>query len=94
VTSDVPGVGRVAFVMPTIDEDWPTELKDAMAIRRQATIDGECQCGATFRLPSRAQRRAAAKDGAMLHISIAHTDPCPASDHMLDEIARRHGLDR
>ena len=93
IASDVPGLGRVAFVLPTIRDEWPAELKDAFAVRRQATITGRCECGTVAQMPSRAERRAAQREGRMLHSWWEHETECPAGDEMIAEIIHRHGLD-
>jgi hypothetical protein len=70
--------GRVAFGVPVIREDYPAELKTALARRRRAMLDGQCECGARLRLT----RQGSQTD---------HEHDCIASDDSLDAIAERHG---
>jgi hypothetical protein len=88
------GRGGTLFLIPVIDDDWPQEFKSAVAIRREATITGRCQCGAMWSLPSRAERRAAVRERRELHGEMVHENDCPANDEAIGEIARRHGLFR
>jgi hypothetical protein len=90
-TAEVPGFGRVAYVMPNIDGDYPEELKQALLTRREATITSVCRCGARMLLPSREVRREAKRRGEILRPKMEHEYDCPASDEGLLEIAVRHG---
>lgn len=47
---DVLRTGSVASVVPTISEDLPHALKQALAIRREAQLKGRCRCGARIRI--------------------------------------------
>jgi hypothetical protein len=70
--------GRVMFGVPVIREDYPAELKTALARRRRAMLDGQCECGARVR---------ASRAGT----EVRHEHDCIASDDSLDGIAERHG---
>jgi len=70
--------GEVLFGVPVIREDYPAELKTALARRRRAMLEGRCECGAVL---------AVRRQGAVVH----HQDGCIASDASLDAIAVRHG---
>lgn len=85
---DVPGVGRVAFVVPVISEDMPPQLKNALAARRLATIEGKCPCGATLHLPNREQRRRAQRSGRQLSATVAHEPACDAADERITALLR------
>ena len=45
----IPGTprrGRALYVLPEICDDWPVELKHALAIRNACAIEGRCpSCG-------------------------------------------------
>jgi len=77
---DVPGIGRVAYVLPVASEELPPQLREAVLRRRLAALEGRCPCGATVTLPNRAERRRAARDGRQLSTTVEHEADCPASD--------------
>ncbi len=63
--------GKVGFVIPTIPEDASPALKDAIARRRSALIDGQCSCGARLDLTRGV---------------VEHESDCPATDSNLDRL--------
>ncbi len=88
VAAEVPGIGRVAFVLPRLRDDYPDELKQALTRRRMATVSGRCECGATRPRLNRAQRRA----GHVVPLEMVHEDDCPAANTNIIEIGWRHGI--
>ena len=73
----------VAFVLPTVPDDAPEEIREGIARRRIVAVTGECPCGAVLILPNRAERRAAKRTGQPTHLRCEHEDDCPAVDHVL-----------
>jgi len=59
--------GRVMFVIPGIPDRASPRLKHALTIRRDASLNSVCECGATACIKS---------DG----IYLEHEDACPACD--------------
>jgi hypothetical protein len=91
----LPDGERAVFIVPAIRDDWPPALKDALAIRRRATIEGTCpRCGATWTLPNREERRRSRADRRILHAWMAHEPDCPAGDERLLAMARDGGISR
>lgn len=88
---EVPGVGRVALVLPVVPEDAPPEVREGIARRRIVMTTGRCPCGARRTLPNRAQRRAMRRDKrtgpAVRHVDVEHEPECPATSEAL----ARHG---
>lgn len=82
VVADVPGVGRVCFVIPTIPDGAPDDVREGIARRRLVYLadNHQCPCGAKWVLPNRRQRRA----GRRTAVNIVHEPGCPASDARLD----------
>lgn len=87
-TRDVPGIGRVAFVQPVVSESMGPELREAIALRRIATIEGRCPCGAVLYLPNREARRKAKRDGRQLHATVQHEPSCDATDDRIIALVR------
>jgi hypothetical protein len=88
-TGTLPDGDRVLFLLPTIRDEWPAAVKDALAIRRRATLEGRCpRCGATWRLPTREERRRAVRERRLLHVVMEHEHNCPAGDKVLRELFR------
>jgi hypothetical protein len=88
----LPDGERAVFIVPAIRDDWPPALKDAVAIRRRATIEGTCpRCGASWRLPNRDERRRAVRERRVIHLWMAHEPDCPAGDERLLALAREAG---
>ncbi len=85
---DVPGVGRVAYVLPVVSEQLAPQLLEAVVCRRLAALEGRCPCGATVTLPNRAERRRAVREGRTLTTTVEHEPDCPASDDRLAALAR------
>lgn len=85
------GGERVMFLLPTIRDEYPPELKDALAIRREATIRGRCpRCGATWTLPNRAERRRAVRERRILHTLMEHEPGCSATTEHIVALVRQH----
>ena len=80
---DVPGVGRVAYVLPVVPESAPAEAREGLARRRVVAHTGQCPCGARMVLPNRADRRASRRSGTVRHVTVEHEDDCPARDDRL-----------
>lgn len=80
---DMPGVGRVAYVLPVVSEGSPAPVREAVVRRRLAALEGRCPCGATVTLPNRERRRRAAREGRTLTTTVQHEPDCPASDDRL-----------
>lgn len=87
-TRDVPGVGRVAYVLPVVSELLEPQLREAVVCRRLAALESRCPCGATVTLPNREQRRRAARKGRTLTTTVEHEPDCPASDDRLAALIR------
>lgn len=62
-------------------------LRDAIALRRIATIEGTCPCGAVLSLPNREARRRAQRDGRQLRATVAHEPDCAATDDRIAALA-------
>lgn len=74
---------KAVLVLPVIRETDPPEVREGIARRRIAATTGQCPCGATYRLPNRAQRRADQRAGRPSHITVVHDERCPATDSEL-----------
>ena len=59
--------GPALIVVPAIREEYPPELKQAIARRRSVVLEGRCPCGADMAL------RAG-------YVEIDHEAGCPAPD--------------
>jgi hypothetical protein len=79
----------VGYVLADIPDQAPDDVREGLARRRIVAVDGTCPCGATLQLPSRAQRRAAARGGHPCPVRVEHEDDCPAADRHLDAALRR-----
>jgi len=63
--------GRRKFVLPTVSESDPPEVRNAVAIRNAATVAGLCPCcGARFVLER--------TPGGVTVLNMKHQDGCPA----------------
>ena len=86
-TMDIPDVGRVTMVLPVVPENASPALREGIARRRLAMLDGRCPCGAKRDLPNRATRRAMAlatpRGSDTWSMEIFHAEDCPASDAQL-----------
>ena len=70
----IPGTTskRTLFVLPSIPDDAPEELKDAIAIRNACTTEGRCPvCGAIGEVAPDP------KYAGIYHITFRHEDFCP-----------------
>jgi hypothetical protein len=70
-----------AFVVPTLTEDAPPIVREGIARRRLATINGECPCGARRPRLNRELRRKLQREGGgseAYSVDIEHEDDCPA----------------
>lgn len=93
IAFQLPDGERAVLVTPTIREDWSPELKDALALRREASLAGRCpHCGATWSWPNRDDRRRAARQRRALHVWMEHDAGCPATtEHVLALYERLRG---
>jgi hypothetical protein len=80
---DLPGGGRALVVEADIPDDAPEAIQEGITRRALVNGGGQCPCGASALWPNRAERRAAARAGRVLHIEIDHEHDCPASDAVL-----------
>jgi hypothetical protein len=72
--SRIPGTyrnrGRTLFVLPSIPDDAPDDLKDGLAIRNACATEGRCPaCGAVPELSWDTDR--------LGHLTFRHEDGCP-----------------
>jgi hypothetical protein len=69
----VPGTrGRVLFVLPTIPDDAPEAVKDALAIRNAANVAGVCpDCGARGGITG-------PDEHGFMHLTFQHERGCGA----------------
>jgi hypothetical protein len=70
-----------AFVVPTLPDDASPVVREGIARRRLATINGECPCGAHRPPLNRELRRRLKRDGgspAAYSVDIEHESDCPA----------------
>lgn len=81
---EVWAVGRVAFVIPTISEEMPTALKDALAVRRSAMLTGTCACGARLLIVGDPHGHPAA-------VRMDHEPQCTAHDRHVRDLIKSHG---
>lgn len=75
----IPGTrsGRALYVLPSIPDDLPEEVKDGLAIRNAASIEGRCpSCGA------RGEIEADDVHDRIFHLVFRHEPWCQA---LLDE---------
>jgi len=79
----------VGYLLPEIPDDAPHEVREGLARRRIAALEGRCPCGAVVVLPNREQRRRAARTRVSLRILVEHEDDCPAVERELLEAIRR-----
>lgn len=86
-TAEVDGA-PAALVLPTIPDAAPAAVREGIARRRLTAVTGRCPCGATFRPPNRAERRAAARTGRVLHVRVEHEDDCPAITESIEKAWR------
>jgi hypothetical protein len=73
--SRIPGTRRrgTLYVLPEIRDDWPAELKDALAIRNACATEGRCPgCGAVGELSSDADLE------GVYHLTFRHEAWCGA----------------
>ena len=82
-TAETSDGDTVLFVLPSIPDDAPDEIREGIARRRVVSVTGQCPCGARLVLPNRAARRAAKRSGCVLHFAVEHEDDCPAVDSTL-----------
>jgi len=75
---------NVLYIDLDVPEDAPPVVREGAVRRRLVTLTGVCPCGARFSMPSRAERRAAARSGAVLTARVEHEDECPAIAPELD----------
>ena len=74
-------VGPVPALLPSINDDWPAALKDALAIRNAASLNGRCACGAVATVSPPGQ------DG-VVHLVFEHEEEGLATDDAILRIAR------
>lgn len=81
---DVVMKGSAMYVLAKPVPGMPAELAEAIALRRQATLDGRCACGGRRHLgPVRPAHTG--------RVNFMHEEDCPASDRAIEEIAHRLG---
>lgn len=80
---------KVAYVLTDPPEDAPPEVREGIARRNVTALGGRCPCGATLRLPNRAERRRAARSGQPVHVEVQHEDNCPAVTANIESAIRR-----
>lgn len=88
IVQDLPGGRRALYVLPAIPDDAPDQIREALARRRIAAIEGTCPCGADSpewtRQQRRARERAKAKQaGRLTRATFEHEADCPAGDQIL-----------
>ncbi|MFJ4012238.1 hypothetical protein [Streptomyces sp. NPDC090026] len=71
--------GPALLFVPTLNEDYPPELKEAVALRRQAAFTGACPCGLTTRISQAGE------------YDLAHKVTCPADTLRFDPMAAAAG---
>lgn len=74
---------RVAILDAEPPDDAPPEVREGFARRALVNGGGRCPCGATWVMPSRAARRAAAGRHQPARVLIRHEPDCPAADEQL-----------
>jgi hypothetical protein len=75
----VPGSRRTLFVLPEIRDEWPEDLKDAIAIRNACATEGVCpSCGVVGEL------HADERHDGIYHYVFQHEPACGA---LTDEAA-------
>jgi hypothetical protein len=81
---------RALYVGPTLREGLPPDVLDGLTRRRLVALGQPCPdpCGARLVVPNRAARRAAVRDGRVLHVSVEHEDDCPALDPRIDQVTK------
>lgn len=81
VTFDV-GTVRAMALLPVIPDDAPDPVREGIARRRIATIEGRCPCGVGVDY-SQIPR------GAVTHRTVNHRDHCPAITRNVRRALRR-----
>ena len=69
----IPGTsGRnTLYVLPEIRDDWPAELKDALAIRNACAVEGQCpDCGVVGEITPDESR------SLLFHYTFRHEEWC------------------
>lgn len=87
VLGEVDGVPTM-FVVTAIPDDAPAAVREGIARRRLATLNGVCPCGAVRPRLTRQQRRAIQRGRFHGHAAIEHEDGCPAIDATLVPLVR------
>lgn len=85
----LPTGEHAVIIESDIPEDGPAELREGLARRAIVNAGGQCPCGATIPIPNRAERRAAAKAGLAIEITVEHEMECPASTRAVIESTAR-----
>lgn len=73
--------GSAIFAVPVIPDDAAPELKNALAARRAASLNGICACGARTEIVTR-------DTGAGTVIAMQHAQDCLAHDDSIRRIVR------
>lgn len=84
LTADVSG-RRIVFVTPEITDHLPEEVKNALMVRREATMTGKCQCGAEYDWTQ-------IKEGAVSAALMQHEDDCPAANEVFLALLKQHDI--
>lgn len=72
--------GPAALFVPTIREDYPPELKEAVSVRRMAAFTGGCLCGLEVRITPVGK------------YEVRHGRECPASWGVFQALAEAAGV--
>ncbi|NED35583.1 hypothetical protein [Streptomyces sp. SID8499] len=71
--------GPAMLFVPTLCEDYPPDVKEAVIVRRQAAFTGECGCGLEVRITPAGQ------------YDLRHGAGCPGEWGMFKALARAAG---
>ncbi|MEU0343165.1 hypothetical protein ABZ092_30505 [Streptomyces bobili] len=71
--------GPAMLFVPTLCDDYPPAVKEAVAVRRQAAFTGSCPCGAEARISPAGQ------------YDIRHEVGCTGESGMLEALAQAAG---
>lgn len=75
--------GRAGVLTVEIPESAPDIIREGIARRRIVLAGGQCPCGAQITMPTRQQRRAAARWNEPIRVTVFHARDCPAGAEVL-----------
>jgi hypothetical protein len=78
--------GGVLFVLPSIPDAAPAEIKDALAIRNTASRTGRCP-----RCLAGVEYDGPLEPGKVAQAWMAHEEWCPAGNERLAELVEQYG---